>query len=94
VHQHEMAAPVRHEASRHDPEKAVVPAHVGTPASAQGDGELLPQQQALHHGCRLTALTQVANRGRPLLWGGARSENVPLFMICVRGSEPGVRRPG
>jgi hypothetical protein len=49
VHQLKMAAPVGDEVSRYDPEEAVVPVHVGPPAGAQRDGELLPQEQALHH---------------------------------------------
>src|SRR5687768_16039449 len=43
VHQHEMPAPVGDEASRHDPEHPVVPAHAGPPPGAQRDGELLTQ---------------------------------------------------
>jgi hypothetical protein len=48
LHQHEMPAPVGHEASRHDPAEPVVPAHTGTPAGVQRDGELLPREQVLH----------------------------------------------
>ena len=44
-----MAAPVGDEALRHDPEESVMPAHAGTPLSAQRHGELLPQEQVLQH---------------------------------------------
>jgi hypothetical protein len=35
------------QATRHDPEKPVVPAQAGTSLGAQRDGELLPQEQIL-----------------------------------------------
>jgi hypothetical protein len=44
-----MSAPVGDEAPRHNPEETVMPAHVGTSAGAQCDGELLPQQHVLYH---------------------------------------------
>jgi len=49
VHKHEMASLVGDEASRHDPEEAIGPVYAGTPTGAQRDGELLPQEQVLHH---------------------------------------------
>jgi hypothetical protein len=43
-----MPPPVSDEASRHDPEEPVVPAHAGAPTGPQRDSEMLPQQQVFH----------------------------------------------
>jgi hypothetical protein len=42
-----VPAPIGTQPPSDDPEEPVVPAHARTPMGAQGDGELLPQEQVL-----------------------------------------------
>jgi D-aminopeptidase len=49
LREHQMTTPVPAQAAGHHPEHPVAPPEPRAGASAQGDGELLPQQQVLEH---------------------------------------------